>query len=111
MIPRAARSHQSASIATPAVREAEKTNLKRTDLHGDERDHDLLEAFCVPARHGLLEQLEHVLQDLDARVQQVDPLRDFEVAACGVVERLKVRECLREGRRGAPSVVAGHCRS
>ena len=39
---------------------------------------------------GLLEELEHVLEDLDARVEQVDPLRDLEVASRGFVERLEV---------------------
>ena len=42
----------------------------------------------MAARDGLLEELEHVLQDLDARVEQVDPLRDLEVAPRSVVERL-----------------------
>lgn len=45
----------------------------------------------MAARDGLLEELEHVLQDLDARVEQVDPLRDLEVTPCGVIEWLQVR--------------------
>ena len=48
----------------------------------------------MAARDGLFEELEHVLQDLDARVEQVDPLWNLEVAPRGVVERLQVRICL-----------------
>ena len=35
----------------------------------------------MPARDRLLEQLQHVLQDLHARVEQVDALWDLEVAS------------------------------
>ena len=45
----------------------------------------------MAAGDGLLEELEHVLQDLDARVEQVEALRELEVRARGVVERLQVR--------------------
>lgn len=75
--------------ATP--REMERETTGRTDLDGDERDDDLLEALRVAGGDGLLEELEHVLEDLDARVEQVDALRDLEVAPCGVVQRLQVR--------------------
>ena len=57
----------------------------RTDLDRNERDDDLLEALGVAGGDGLLEELEHVLEDLDARVEQVDPLRDLEVAPRRVV--------------------------
>ena len=42
------------------------------------------------ARDLVLEQLQHVLQHLDARIEQVDALRNLEVAARGRVERLCV---------------------
>lgn len=51
----------------------------------------------MPGRDGLLEELEHVLQDLDARVEQVDALRDLEVAPRRVVQRLEVRVRLSGG--------------
>ena len=71
-----------------AAKQAIERGGLRTDLDGNERDDDLLEAFGVPARDRLLEQLQHVLQDLHARVEQVDALRDLEVAPRRVVERL-----------------------
>lgn len=51
---------------------------------------------------GLLEELEHVLQDLDARVEQVDALRDLEVPARGVVQGLQVRVRLLVGASAIP---------
>lgn len=71
-----------------AVREKGKKRGRErahTDLDANERDDDLLEALRVAGGDGLLEELEHVLQDLDARVEQVDALRDLEVPARGVV--------------------------
>ena len=67
---------------------AQQRRFGRTDLDGNERDDDLLEALRMAARDGLFEELEHVLQDLDARIEQVDPLWDLEVTPRSVVERL-----------------------
>lgn len=78
-----------------------------TDLDANERDDDLLEALRVAGGDGLLEELEHVLQDLDARVEQVDALRDLEVPARGVVERLQVR--VRLQLRCAPKLISKAC--
>ena len=61
-----------------------------TDLDRNERNDDLLEALSMVAGDSLLEELEHVLEDLDARVEQVDPLRDLEVASRSFVEWLEV---------------------
>lgn len=47
----------------------------------------------MPTRDRLLEQLQHVLQDLHARVEEVDALRDLEVAPRRVVQRLQVGVC------------------
>ena len=35
--------------------------------------------------HGLLQKLQHVLQYLDAGVEQVEALKDLEITSCGVV--------------------------
>ena len=76
----------SESLRMPSTRQSTHAGKKtRTDLDGNERDDDLLQAFGVPARDRLLEQLQHVLQDLHARVEQVDALRDLEVAPRRVV--------------------------
>ena len=78
--------HFSQAVRTGAVR-----RFGRTDLDGNERDDDLLEALGVAGGDGLLEKLEHVLEDLDARVEQIDALWDLEIGPRGVVERLQVR--------------------
>ena len=74
-----------------AAKQAIERGGLRTDLDGNERDDDLLEALRVPGGDGLLEKLEHVLEDLDARVEQIDALWDLEIGPRGVVERLQVR--------------------
>ena len=78
--------HFSQAMRTGAAR-----RFGRTDLDGNERDDDLLEALGVAGGDGLLEKLEHVLEDLDARVEQIDALWDLEIGPRGVVERLQVR--------------------
>jgi hypothetical protein len=42
---------------------------KRTNFYRDEHDDNLLKAFGVPTRHGLLQELQHVLQHFDAGVE------------------------------------------
>ena len=74
-----------------AVRTGAARRFGRTDLDGNERDDDLLEALGVAGGDGLLEKLEHVLEDLNARVEQIDALWDLEIGPRGVVERLQVR--------------------
>jgi len=41
--------------------------------------------------HGLLQELQHILQHLDAGVEQVDALRDLEITSRCVVEWSQVR--------------------
>jgi len=41
--------------------------------------------------HGLLQELQHILQHLDAGVKQVDTLRDLEITSCCVIEWSQVR--------------------
>jgi hypothetical protein len=42
---------------------------KHTDFYRDEHDDNLLKAFRVPTRHGLLQELQHVLQNLNSGVE------------------------------------------
>jgi hypothetical protein len=58
----------------------------RTDFYRNERDDNLLEAFGMSTGHRLLQELQHVLQHLDAGVEQVNALRDLEITSCRVVE-------------------------
>ena len=45
-------------------------NLKKhTDFYRDEHDDNLLEAFRVSTRHGLLQELQHILQNLNSGVE------------------------------------------
>ena len=81
------RSYNAVRLCGPA----QQRRFGRTDLDGNERDDDLLEALGVAGGDGLLEKLEHVLEDLDARVEQIDALWDLEIGPRGVVERLQVR--------------------
>jgi len=65
-------------------------NNPKDDFYRNEHDDDLLEAFGVSTRHGLLQELEHVLQHLDAGVEQVDALWDLEITTRCVVKRSQV---------------------
>ena len=87
---RAGREKTIAYKSDDTVTDRESGGRERTDLDRNERDDDLLEALGMAGGDGLLEELEHVLEDADARVQEVDPLRDLEIASCGFVERLEV---------------------
>jgi hypothetical protein len=42
---------------------------KRTDFYRDEHDDNLLKAFRVSTRHGLFQELQHVLQNLNSGVE------------------------------------------
>jgi hypothetical protein len=42
---------------------------KHTNFYRNEHDDNLLKAFRVSTRHGLLQKLQHVLQHLDAGVE------------------------------------------
>ena len=88
MMPKTAGQNSGNRVST--MRGGGGTNTRRTNLNGNEGNDDLLEAFCMPARDGLLEELEHVLEDFHARVQEVDALRDLEVAAGGIIQRLQI---------------------
>jgi hypothetical protein len=47
--------------------------------------------------HRLLQELQHVLQYLDAGIEQVDALWDLEITSCCVVKRSQIRERLGDG--------------
>lgn len=59
-----------------------------TDFDNDEPDDDCLEALCVSAGYGLLEQLEHVLQDLTIQVRQAGYVTKRRRTSTRVLRRL-----------------------
>jgi hypothetical protein len=62
----------------------------RTDFYRNERDDDLFEAFGMSTGHRLLQELQHVLQYLDASVEQVDALKDLEITSRCVIKWSKI---------------------
>lgn len=60
---------------------------KRTNFYHDEHDNNLLEAFGMSARYRLFQELQHVLQHLDAGVKQVNALWDLEITSRCIVKR------------------------
>lgn len=45
------------------------SNDSKDDFYSDEHDDNLLKTFRVSTRHGLLQELQHVLQNLDSCVE------------------------------------------
>lgn len=45
------------------------SNDPKNDFYRDEHDDNLLKAFRVSTRHGLLQELQHVLQNLNSGVE------------------------------------------
>lgn len=67
-----------------------KTNSRLTNLNPNQDDDNLLEPFRVFALHALLEQRQHILQDLHSGIQDIYSLGDLEVGASSIVQRLEV---------------------
>lgn len=82
---------------------AKQYKIKKKDAH-QENDNSL-QPFSMTRIHTLLQQLEHILQDIYTGVEELDALADFEVRSGGVVERFEIGECPEEflavGRGGA----------
>jgi hypothetical protein len=82
---------------------------ERTDFYRNECDDDLLEAFGMSTGHGLLQELQHILQHLDAGVKQVDTLKDLKITSCCVIEWSQVR--VRLGHTERSGQVVSECAS
>lgn len=56
-------------------------------LQQDENNDDNLKPLRVTAGHLVFKKLKHVLQDFNARIEQLDPLWNLQVAARRRIER------------------------
>lgn len=86
-----------------------KERKTHTNFYRDENDDNLLEAFGMSTGHGLLQELQHVLQHLDAGVEQVDALWDLEITSRRVVKRSQVGVRLEEGGDAKSSKLVCRC--
>ncbi|KAI3476589.1 hypothetical protein L1887_61831 [Cichorium endivia] len=59
-------------------------------LEHDEQDDDDLEILGVAGGHLVLQELQHVLEHLDAGIEQIDALWDLQIAPRGRIERFQI---------------------
>jgi len=57
------------------------------NLNTDQGDHNLLETLRVSTGDRFLEQLEHVLKNVDTAIEDLETLVRFQICSGGVVQR------------------------